>query len=231
MKLMRALRIVHGTLPGRRFRTSLIQGAVRLPGAPFWVKAMPYTWLPPVRLRALEHHAAAVTSRAIPGAFVECGVAEGGSALLLALLRTRLDPSRDLWLFDTFEGLPSPTADDPDYDKAMPWTGLCRGELPQIQALMTRHGETNIRYVKGLHQDTMPITPLPPIALLHLDSDWYEPTLTCLSYLWPMVSVGGRVQLDDYGTWAGCHRAVTEYFGADAPVQAIDGGAVWIEKR
>ena len=195
------------------------------------MKAMPHTWVSVPRLRALIDHAKAATATNTPGAFVECGVAEGGSALLLAKLRTRLDPTREIWLFDTFEGLPPPTADDPDYDKAAKWIGLCRGELAQVQALLTRHGEHNIRYVKGLHEVTMAAGPLPQqIAVLHLDSDWYEPTLTCLKYLWPRVAPGGRVQFDDYGTWEGCRKAVHEFFGPDLKVHKIDVGGAWIEK-
>jgi hypothetical protein len=204
---------------------------VRAPGVPLWMKAMPHTWVSVPRLRALIDHAKTVTATNTLGAFVECGVAEGGSALLLAKLRTRLAPEREVWLFDTFEGLPPPTSDDPDYDKAAKWIGLCRGELAQVQGLLTLHGERNIRYVKGLHEVTMAAGPLPErIALLHLDSDWYEPTMTCLRHLWPRVSPGGRVQFDDYGTWEGCRKAVHEFFGSDLKVHNIDVGGAWIEK-
>jgi hypothetical protein len=214
-------------------RRTIAAEVARLPGLPLWVQVAPHTLLRRARLLALMDHARAVTRAKVPGAFVECGVAEGGSALLLAKLRTELDPTREVWLFDTFEGLPPPTADDADFDKAAGWVGECRGELADIERLMARHHEGRIRYVKGLYQDTMPVGPLPAsIAVLHLDSDWYDPTITCLRHLWPLVSPGGRVQFDDYGTWAGCAKAVREFFGPAIHVHEIDpGGAVWIEKK
>ena len=231
MTLSLTLKRMNSRLPGWQLRRTLAAQIVRAPGVPLWMKAMPHTWLSLPRLRALIDHAETVTATNIPGAFLECGVAEGGSALLLAKLRTRLDPKREVWLFDTFEGLPPPTADDPDYDKAVKWIGLCRGELTQVQRLLTSHGERDVRYVKGLYEVTMASGPLPEqIAVLYLDSDWYEPTMTCLQYLWPRVSPGGRVQFDDYGTWEGCRKAVHEFFGPDFKVHKIDLGGAWIEK-
>jgi len=213
-------------------RNSLIRELIRLPGMPLWMKALPHTMVRRACLLALTEHAKAVTRANVPGAFVECGVAEGGSALLLAKLRTQLDPSREVWLFDTFEGLPPPSSDDADYDTAVQWIGLCRGELADIQRLMTRHNEPRVRYVKGLYQETMPAGPLPAsIAVLHLDADWYDSTMTCLRHLWPRVSPGGRVQFDDYGAWAGCFKAVQEFFGPQAHIHQIEPkGAIWIEK-
>lgn len=163
---------------------------------------------------------------------MECGVARGGSALLLGLRRNRLAPTRELWLCDTFEGLPPPTANDPDYSRAVAYTGTCRGELSEVQALLGRHGVTErVRFVKGLYENTLAQLEVSPIAVLHLDSDWYDPTLLCLQALWPRVSPGGRVQFDDYLTWQGCYKAVHDFFGVSLPtIHPIDEGAMWIEK-
>jgi hypothetical protein len=66
-------------------------------------------------------------------------------------------------------------------------------------------------FVKGLFQDTLPTYDIPPISLLHLDGDWYDSTMTCLNHLWDKVSPGGIVQIDDYGSWQGCRKAVDEF--------------------
>jgi hypothetical protein len=110
-------------------------------------------------------------------------------------------------------------------------TGTCRGELEDVRILLERHRVwSNARAIKGLYQETMPATTLPSIALLHLDSDWYDSTMTCLNYLWPHVSTGGMVQFDDYGTWAGCRKAVDEFLGGRIQLHNIDGTGVWLQK-
>jgi hypothetical protein len=201
-----------------------------VPGMPLPMKVWPHTMVANTRLRSLMSHAEAVCAAEVPGAFVECGVALGGTALLLATMRSRLDPSRELWLFDSFEGLPPPSERDPDYDAALKWTGKCRGELHEIRALIARHGE-QAHYVKGWYDHTIPISHEPrQIALLHLDADWYDSTTTCLKYLWPRVSVGGRVQFDDYGTWQGCAKAVGDFFGSTVKLHVIDNAGAWLEK-
>jgi asparagine synthase (glutamine-hydrolysing) len=71
------------------------------------------------------------------------------------------------------------------------------------------------------------------VALAHLDGDWYESTLTCLSAVWPQLSVGGILQLDDYGTWQGCRAATDEFFAVrkDAVSMApLDEGAVVLRR-
>jgi len=180
--------------------------------------------VPRTRIAFLERLAPGTT---IPGAFVECGVAEGGTALLLGMIAKR--QGRRLWVFDTFEGLPPLTANDPDYDKAVTFTGLCRGELPDIERLFRAHGVWDrTTAVKGLFQDTLPCTDLPDIAFMHLDGDWYDSTRACLTYLWPRLAPGGIVQFDDYGAWQGCRKAVDEY-SADQPIRVEmidDHGAV-----
>jgi hypothetical protein len=200
----------------------------RLPAVPVWRLAREHSYLSPARLRNLEQLSRRVGRLA--GCFAECGVALGGSALLLAMLARR--QRRETWLFDTFEGLPAPTANDPDFAKASEWTGRCRGELGQIRSLFQRYGLWDrTRAVKGLFQDTLPGLNVPPIALLHLDGDWYDSTMTCLTHLWPKVVSGGCVQFDDYFYWQGCRKAVDEYFhGTRLTLHPIDDIGAWIQK-
>ena len=142
---------------------------------------------------------------------------------------------RALYLFDTFEGLPAPSENDPDYEKAVQWTGQCRGTLEDVQSFFAqlRMSKTRLKFVPGLFQDTLLQTTTGSIALAHLDGDWYESTLTCLKAVWPQLSVGGVMQLDDYGTWQGCRTATDEFFAAlkdSISIAPIDDSAIVLRR-
>ncbi|MCW2794226.1 MAG: hypothetical protein JWO76_3324 [Nocardioides sp.] len=165
------------------------------------------------------------------GILVEAGTAQGGSAIAMALAK---DPSRPLKVYDVFGMIPPPSeADGPDvlqrYEKitAGKARGLAEDQeyygyrddlLGEVAASFARHGvpteEHRVALVQGLFQDT--ITGDEPIALAHVDGDWYESTMTCLTRLAPRLVPGGRIVVDDYYTWSGCRTAVDEYF-ADRP--------------
>jgi len=172
----------------------------------------PYTMSGNARLRGLYQAVHHVVAGAVPGAVVECGTARGGSAALMGLALARLGAERPLWVFDTFEGIPPPTAADPDEAIARLYTGDFRGELPEVRALFERLGIlSRTRLVKGLFQDTVPTAAVNPIAVLHLDGDWYESVKVCLDHLYDRVSPGGIIQIDDYGHWEGARKAVDEF--------------------
>jgi hypothetical protein len=172
----------------------------------------PYTMSGNARLRGLYdavHHA---LSHDIPGDVVECGAARGGSAALMGLTLRARDSRRRLWLLDTFEGLPAPTQNDPDFEIAKLYTGMCRGTLDEVSALFHRLDIADRTvFVKGLFQDTLPSAAVGPIAVLHLDGDWYESVKVCLDRLYDQVSSGGVIQIDDYGHWKGARAAVDEF--------------------
>ena len=180
----------------------------------------------------------------IPGALVECGVAQGGSALLIALVNKKFgDGSRRLWLFDSYEGLPEPTSEDFQGGKTgahvrpLP-KGSCLGTIEEVSRLLfQQHGLSpkDIELVKGWFQDTLPITRerVGPIALLRLDGDWYESTKVCLETMFDQVSERGFVILDDYFTCFGCKRATDEFLAARAKNYLIipDGrGGAYFQK-
>ena len=159
-------------------------------------------------MRAVQH----VVSKGIPGDVVECGSARGGSAALMGLTLKSLGAHRNLWLFDTFEGLPPPSAADPDHDIAELYTGAFRGGDDEVGALFERLGILEgTRMVKGLFQDTLPTAEVGAVAVLHLDGEWYESVRVCLEQLYDRVSPGGVIQFDDYGHWEGARRAVDEF--------------------
>jgi predicted O-methyltransferase YrrM len=172
----------------------------------------PYTMSGNARLRGLYEAVRHAVARDVPGAVVECGTARGGSAALMGLALERLGDDRELWVFDTFEGIPPPTAADPDEAIARLYTGQFRGELAEVRALFERLGiMSRTHLIKGLFQDTVPTTIVHPIAVLHLDGDWYESVKVCLDNLYDRVSRGGVIQIDDYGHWEGARKAVDEF--------------------
>jgi hypothetical protein len=158
--------------------------------------------------RALYRLARDAEERAVPGAVVDCGVFNGGSTLLLAAGA----PSRQVWAFDSFEGMPEPS----DRDGAEPWgfVGTCRGSEQKVREGFERHSDPRrLHLVKGLFEDTLAghAKEIGPIAVLHVDCDWYEPITHVLETLYDQVSPGGHVAVDDYKTWQGARRAVDEF--------------------
>lgn len=174
--------------------------------------------------QAVEH----INAQKIVGDVVECGVWRGGSTMLAAMAFDHFgDQDRNYWLYDTYEGMPP--ADDVDVvavsgDKASnilanqsknednPYWAIA--SLDVVQANMGRTGQPADRfhYVKGMVEDTLPATMPDEIALLRLDTDWYASTMHELVHLWPRLTTGGVVIIDDYGFWEGARKAVEDYF-------------------
>src|SRR5882672_132321 len=175
-------------------------------------QVMGHTMCSNARLRALHRGVRYVVQNEIRGDLVECGCARGGSAAFMALTLKELRAHRRLWLFDTFEGLPAPTQDDPDYNIAKLWTGGCAASVEEVQDFLTGLGvNNNVEFVSGLFQQSLPRSQVAEIALLHIDGDWYESVKACLEHLYNKVAPGGWIQLDDYGYWKGARRAVDEF--------------------
>jgi hypothetical protein len=180
----------------------------------------------PERLVSLIQAVRYVSAAGIPGSIVECGVWRGGSMMAAALaLLDASDTQRDLYLFDTFEGMSAPTAADVSIDGKTasalleaprstaadsPW---CYATLPDVQAALssTDYPAERVHFVRGRVEDTLPEGAPASIALLRLDTDWYESTRHELEHLYPRLAPAGLV-IDDYGHWDGCRKAVDEYF-------------------
>jgi O-methyltransferase len=183
-----------------------------------------------VLLRAVEY----LEKRRIPGAYAECGVWLGGSVLVMLLKLMELGiQDRDVYLYDTFEGMTAPTERDTSaYDRPAleewdaaralgkrPWPGLFGEDkfaLEQVQELLSSTGypQERVHFVKGRVEETLPAAAPDHLALLRLDTDWYESTRHELVHLYPRLSNAGVILIDDYGHWEGCRRAVDEYFGS-----------------
>jgi O-methyltransferase len=159
---------------------------------------------------------AALRMRAVAGGVVECGVWRGG---MIAGLAEVLGPERQYHLFDSFEGLPDaqdvdgPAARAYQQDRTSPvYFDNCRAEMHFAEEAMQMAGARNVTLHKGWFAETLPnFTPAEPIALLRLDGDWFESTLTCLTHLYDHMAPGGLILIDDYYTWDGCCRAVHEF--------------------
>ena len=199
--------------------------------------ALPLTMTGVARLHALIDAVRYCVRREIPGAFAECGVWKGGSVLAAILtLQDMGRDDRDIYLYDTFEGMTEPTATDvsPYHPAARelweqtggaPWPELFDAEIFNEEAvrdalLATGYPGERLHFVRGPVEETVPATAPDRLALLRLDTDWYESTLHELRHLYPLLTDGGVLIIDDYGHWEGCRRAVDEYFEAraDAPL-------------
>jgi O-methyltransferase len=175
--------------------------------------------------------------RGIPGDVVECGVWRGGMSAGVAEL---LGNNRKYWLFDSFEGLPpaqeidGPAAVQYQNDPHGDWYyNNCTAEERYARQAMKLAGRDHVEFVKGWFKDTVRHPGVEKIALLRLDGDWYESTLTCLEAFFPKLSEGGIVIIDDYHTWDGCAKAVHDFLSrrsvADRIRQSRNGTAYIIK--
>lgn len=197
-------------------------------------RVAPYTTTSKERIHALCKAVDYVVDAGVPGALVECGVWRGGSMMAVALSLLRRGRSdRDLYLFDTFSGMAEPGPEDVDFrdDEAVDtWRKLDRGDrnrwchapLQEVRHNMEGVGydESRTHYVEGRVEDTLPERAPERIALLRLDTDWYSSVRHELEHLYPRLSRGGVLVVDDYGHWRGARRAVQEYL-AENDVQLL----------
>ena len=190
-------------------------------------KVSTYTQTSFSRIHSLIESVRYVLKNDIEGVFVECGVYMGGSMMAIALsLLAEGVSDKDLYLFDTFEGMPAPGERDIDIKgrvatkafsrkkistKSSRWRNTSLESVKEAMAL-TGYPAERIHYVKGMVEDTISEKSFGTIALLRLDTDWYRSTLHGLVYLYPQVSRKGIVIVDDYGHYKGAKQAVDEYF-------------------
>ena len=204
----------------------------------------------PVNVIQAVDAVAYVVRAGIPGALVECGVWRGG-VMMAMLLEAQAcgDTSRHAYLYDTFEGMSAPGPQDMSLvnGKGQPLTATTGldGQNPHTtyaakrpyrfgQLMVSRSLEdvqtgiaslglpsSHIHYVKGKVEDTLPGTLPEQIALLRLDTDWYESTKAEMAHLFPRLSPGGVLIVDDYGRWAGSRQAVDEYLGEHQPTMFL----------
>jgi O-methyltransferase len=193
------------------------------------------------RLQAVIDAVRYIVAREIPGGLAECGVWRGGSVMAMALtLQDIGSTDRHLWLYDTFEGMTEPTEDDvsPYHPPALEtwqraetsgeraWGELFDpGDVGEAavrdRVLSTGYPSELVHIVKGPVEDTIPGQAPDGLALLRLDTDWYESTRHELVHLYPRLAANGVLIIDDFGHWDGARRAVEEYFEAHPPAPLL----------
>ena len=166
----------------------------------------------------------------VPGDFVECGVWRGGSVMLIAhtLLRSGCT-DRGLWLYDTFDGMTPPSAEDIQELSGRsaseilagharsgddPFWGIAPRAAVEGHLRSTGYPVDRIRFIEGDVQTTIPAHGPEQIALLRLDTDWYASTRHELQHLYPRLATGGVLIVDDYGYWRGARQATDEFLAS-----------------
>jgi asparagine synthase (glutamine-hydrolysing) len=188
-----------------------------------------------------------IESTGTPGVFIEAGCALGGSTIFIASCKTK---ERPFFVYDVFEMIPPPTEEDTEsvherYQEIVDgksegingdkYYGYEENLLQIVKDNLRRYGidtvEQNVNLIKGLLQDTLKITQ--PVAFAHIDVDWYQPVKTCLERIFPALSPGGSIVLDDYHDWGGCKKATDEYLEKVAGQFSLDdsSGSMKITKK
>ena len=214
----------------KRARRELRRGRNALPDAVertiAQVREERLTYLKPVHLRELAVAVRDAERAGLEGLIVEAGTARGGSAIVMAAAKA---PARPMKVYDVFGMIPPPTdRDGADVHERFAEIagGGARGVggdtyygyrddlYVEVEESFARLGvatsDHNVALVRGLFEDTIVLDE--PVAVAHLDGDWYESTMTCLERIAPRLVPGGRIVLDDYYKWSGCRAAVDEYF-------------------
>lgn len=187
-----------------------------------------YTMTTKEKMYALYKSVKYIIDSKISGDFVECGVWRGGSSMIVAHILLELNvKNRKIYLYDTFEGMSKPTGNDyivankkvraiDNWSKKQvkdhnEWCYVPLSEVKKNMAL-TKYPNKNIFFIKGKVEDTIPKSMPKKIALLRLDTDFYESTKHELIHLFPLLEKKGILIVDDYGCWAGSKIATDEYF-------------------
>jgi O-methyltransferase len=190
------------------------------------------------RLDNLQDCVTDVLRRGVPGDLIETGVWRGGVTIFMrAILKAYGDGERNVWVADSFQGLPKPDpsrwpADAGDKLWTLTWVPT---SLEVVQANFARYGllDEQVRFLPGWFSDTLPTAPIERLAVLRLDGDMYGSTMEALEALYPKLSVGGYVIVDDYGAFAQCKEAVTDFRAANGimdPMEWVDESCVFWQR-
>jgi O-methyltransferase len=171
----------------------------------------------------------------VPGDVIETGVWRGGSVILMrATLAAYQERERVVWAADSFQGLPPPDAHRYPADAGIDLHRYAELAVSagEVRANFARYGllDDQVRFLEGWFRDTLPTAPIERLALLRLDGDMYESTWDALDSLYPKLSPGGFVIVDDYGPIDACRRAVDDYrrlHDIREPIEEVDWSAVY----
>jgi O-methyltransferase len=199
------------------------------------------TMIGDARLDNIQECVTSVLEDDILGDLVEAGVWRGGASILMrAVLAAHGVTDRKVWLADSFSGMPAPSIDEYPADAEMPdlsGVAVLNVSVDQVKSNFARYGllDDQVRFLVGWFKDTLPSAPIERLALVRLDGDLYESTMDSISALYPKLSVGGYLIVDDYTSWPTCRRAIDDYRGANGitePIREIDWtGVYWRRER
>jgi O-methyltransferase len=190
-------------------------------------KCKPFTMTSEERLYSFNKSVEYIVKNNIEGDIVECGVWRGGSSMCAMLSLLQLNAAnRNFFLYDTFEGMSEPTSIDHDIlgkdaknlleesQKSTDDMMWCYAPIEEVKANIksTNYSENLVQFIKGKVEDTIPKILPDKIAILRLDTDFYESTYHELVHLFPKLVKGGVIIIDDYGHWKGAREAVDQYF-------------------
>jgi len=172
----------------------------------------PYTQVHQIRQRNLLYLSRDIDARNVPGAIVECGVLDGGTAAIMAFGTS--GSQREVHLFDSWQGLPETTTKDGDAAKA--WAGDVIGSQTRVRSVLRQLNVKleRVTFHKGWFDQTFPKANINGVALLHIDADFYSSVRLSIETWFPKLSPGGYMQFDDYSAFVGCKRAVDEFLSA-----------------
>jgi O-methyltransferase len=190
------------------------------------------------RLNNLHSCIAQVLRENVPGDFIETGVWRGGACIFMrAALAAYGDAARKVWVADSFAGLPKPDGRYPQDAGDRHWkkSDFLGIPLQQVKENFSRYGllDDRVHFLQGWFKDTLPAAPIEKLAILRADGDMYASTMDALQNLYPKLSPGGFVIIDDYGVIAACRQAVEDFRAAqniNAPWTAIDSSGIYWRK-
>lgn len=206
----------------------------RLKGGDWPPPPFAYTMIGMRRLDNLQTCIEDVIENNIPGDLIETGVWRGGATIFMrAVLKAYGITERCVWAADSFEGLPAPNPVKypADEDDTFYQVEAFKVSLEEVRANFARYGllDEQVRFLKGWFKDTLPDAPISKLAILRLDGDMYESTMDALTCLYPKLSVGGYVIIDDY-CLKGCREAVHDFrsqHGINDSIKVVDDAAVY----
>lgn len=191
-----------------------------------------------VRLNNIQECVTEIIEKKIPGDIIETGVWRGGASIFMAaILKAYRETARTVWVADSFKGPPPPEADAHPTDVGDPLVKFrdLAVSLEEVRENFLRYDllSNQVRFLPGYFQDTLSTAPIEKLAILRLDGDMYDSTLVALESLYPRLSVGGYVIVDDYSALESCKQAVNDYRdqeGITDEIRGVDWAAVYWQR-
>ena len=168
------------------------------------------------RLKNIRFCAEKIIEEKIEGDFIETGIWRGGATIFMrAILKAYNETSRTVWVADSFKGLPPPNETKYIHDKGDTHhtQSALSVSIEDVRSNFSKYGllDDQVKFLIGWFSETLPSAPIKKLSLLRLDGDMYESTIDALNYLYPKVTVGGYIIVDDWGAVPACQKAVLDY--------------------